>query len=99
MTVVEEVRPFWLSWYQRKDYPEFELHTPWWISGRRLHDDAHTICAAVMAADEAGAREVVLASFDRRPADVEFRFVTPREPGWSPYCDRFPAADWMRWLA
>lgn len=92
-------RPYWISWYQTEEAGEFELHTPWWISGYALGGTNPTICAAVMAVDEAAARERILASFDRRPDRLEFRFVTAQAPDWSPYCDRFQAADWMRWPA
>jgi len=92
-------RPYWVSWYQTEEAGPFELHTPWWVSGFLPADDANMVCAAIMAADENGARERILASFDQRPDRLEFRFVTAQPPGWSPYCDRFQAADWMRWPA
>ncbi len=92
-------RPFWVSWWQTPDLPEFELHSPWWISGSRPGDGAASICAAVMAAYEDAARETVYRAFDERPDRLDFRFVTAQPAGWSPYCDRFQAADWMRWPA
>lgn len=89
--------PFWVSWYARAEYGEFELHSPWWISGWRLSDDARTICAAVMASDEEAAQEAVYASYDVRPSGIEFRFVEPQDSYWIQFSDRFPRADWMRW--
>jgi hypothetical protein len=89
--------PFWVSWYHRPDYGPFELHAPWWTSGGRLDDGADTICAAVMATDRTAARAVILDSYDTRPAEIEWRFTTPQESGWSPFCDRFERADWMTW--
>jgi hypothetical protein len=87
--------PFWISWYADPAFGEFELHSPWWISGYR--DDVATICAAVLAADEDAAREAVALAYDSRSGWIEFRFTTQQENGWSPFCDRFPRADWMIW--
>lgn len=86
---------WWLSWYATADVGPFELHSPWWISGCRLDDDARTVCAAIRASDEDAAREIVFASHDARPAQVEFRFI--RRLDRSPFSDRFPRADWMQW--
>lgn len=91
------MRRYWISWYAPPELGPFELHSPWWISGRRCSDDALTICAAIQAADEDAVREVVYASFDERPASLEFRFCHEAEPEWIPFCDRFPRADWMVW--
>lgn len=97
MTAV--LRNYWVSWYcPVGQMGKFELHWPWWVSGMRMSDDAETICAAVKAADENGAKAVVLASFDEpRPADLEWRFVLERERGWSPFTGRFQRANWMQW--
>ncbi len=98
-TIPDDRVPYWVSWWQTDALGPFELHTPWWISGSTMDGDASSICAAVMAADEDAAREAVRASFDERPDRLEFRFVTAKPQGWSPYCDRFQPADWMRWPA
>lgn len=93
-------KPFWLSWESRDPHGlgTFELSSPWWISG--YGDDSALICAAVMAEDEDSAIDIVIASFDEpRPdgLDIDWRFVNEREPGWSPFSERFPKADWMVW--
>jgi hypothetical protein len=95
----QKVRPFWLSWYHDGEVlGPFELHTPWWVSGYRGYDE--TICAAVLAADEEAAREIVVGAYETWPKNgIEFRFVTLQEPGWSPFGDRFPGAEWMQWPA
>lgn len=93
------MKNFWLSWYHAG---AFELHTPWWISGYRSaqedqEEDQATICAAVVAESEEAAKQLIIACHDTPPTEIEFRFVEERPSGWSPFCDRFRAASWMRW--
>lgn len=87
---------WWVSWYNPGRV--FELHYPWWISGSGEHDgeDCDTICAAVIAADDAAVRMLVVNSYDEH-FEPWFRFIEPRPSTWSPYSDRFPRAPWMRW--
>jgi hypothetical protein len=94
------MKKFWISWYcAADDMGKFELHTPWWISGTRCSDDAETICAAVQAEDEEAAKKAILNSYDDPPKDLEWRFVNERSADWSPFCDRFQQAKWMKWAA
>ena len=74
---------FWLSWVHKPEMGEFELHSPWWISGSRISAgrfafdepwDQPTICAAVQSIDEAAAKEVIMSAYDNRPEFVEWRF-------------------------
>ena len=100
MTTEKENPPvtnFWISWYHLETFSAFELNFPWWISGVRCCDDAETVCAAVKAESEAQARELVYCSYDTRPEKIEFRFCNDRPAEWSPFCDRFPKAEWMKW--
>lgn len=92
-------RNFWISWYCPAALGAWELASPWWVSGYAMSDDEDVLCivAAVHATDEEAAKEVVLAAYDTRPASMEWRFVSEREADWSPFCDRFPKADWMVW--
>lgn len=94
---------YWISWYGKG---EWELHWPWWVSGYRMDGDEDagtpdtpTICAAVQAANEEAAKEIILAAHDTRPDNIEWRFVNERPAGWTPFCGRFPRADWMKWPA
>lgn len=87
---------YWISWYHVREFGEFELHFPWWVTGTRVYDRAETVCAAVQAESEADARLMVEAAYDRPPYDVEWRFVTEKPLGWSPYSDRFRQGEWMR---
>ena len=95
---------FWLSWYLTKEMGAFELESPWWVSGARVWqkgDEIWTddsIVAAVRAESEEAAKELVLASFDKRPEAIEWRFCEPRPDGWAPFSERFPRGDWMKWL-
>lgn len=92
------MKRYWVSWYDQL-YGKWELHSPWWVSGQLMSDDARTICAAVRAPDEDSARRLIIMAHDNptRPDDLEWRFVNERAPDWSPFCDRFPKADWMKW--
>lgn len=88
---------YWLSWYHKPALMGgFELHLPWWISGTRA-DGADTVCAAVIAASEDAAREIIFDCYDKRPFDIEWRFCDERAADWSPFSERFPRADWMQW--
>lgn len=90
------MKRFWLSWYDTR-YGKWELDSPWWVSGER-GDGVLTICAAVRAPDEQCAKRLVIMAHDEpRPRDLEWRFVEERPGDWSPFCDRFPRADWNRW--
>ena len=89
---------WWVSFYYPKTLAEWEYHGPWWVSGSRVHDDAATICAAVVADREEDAKNVILDAFDERPADLEWRFVTDKGADWDPFGgDRFKRAEWMKW--
>lgn len=92
-------KPFWVSWYSPRELGPWQLRSPWWVSGFALEADGDvpTICAAVMAEDEAGAKQRVMASYDTEPSGLEWRFCEPRPADWSPFNDRFPAAKWMQW--
>lgn len=93
-------QPFWLSWWHHPQrYANFELHTPWWVSGYRPDDDADSIVAAVMAESPTDAEGLIRLAYDTPPDRIEFRFVEPQQPGWEPFSDRFPRARWMRWPA
>jgi len=86
----------WISWYWTKEMGGFELHYPWWSSGWRCSDEAETICAAIPVETESEAEEIILASYDKRPKNVEWRFNNLKEAK-GPFCDRFPRAKWMKW--
>lgn len=87
---------FWISWFHKKEFSPFELHTPWWVSGYD-GDGSETVCAALIADDDEKAREMIYACYDVRPDVIEWRFCHSKEEDWSPFCDRFPRAGWMKW--
>lgn len=89
--------PFWISWWMTESTGAFTLENPWWISGVRVSDEAESVCAAVMAADEEDAMRVILAAHDNPKTDLEWRFVEQREDGWAPFSSRFQRVEWMRW--
>ena len=100
------MKQFWVSWYHRPNIGAFELHSPWWVSGYKppngdmdAPDEAWepSVCAAVRAESEEAAQEAIYACYDVRPANLEVRFVEERDADWTPFCDRFRKADWMKW--
>ena len=88
---------YWISWYSKKKYKEFEICNPWWYSGSRCSDGAVTICAALIASSEEDAKEQIYKAYDIRPKDIEFRFCDLKEDCWSPFNSRFQRKDWMVW--
>ena len=89
-----EMHSWWVS-FCVLDLSEFELHSPWWVSGSS--GAGSIVCAAVRAPTREGARHMIENSFDIHPGDMSFRFVEEREPDWSPFSGRFPKARWMAW--
>jgi hypothetical protein len=89
------VKRWWVSWYGKNGV--FELYRPWWISGFRADDDADCFCAAIVARTREGAAKTVTDAHDNPDVCLEWRFIDEREGSWSPFCDRFPRADWMLW--
>lgn len=93
------MRAFWISYYVPTDrLKDFELHSPWWISGYTSEErERATIVAAVWDETEAAAAKRFRDAFDERP-EFEERFIDPVQgDDWSPFSDRFPKSDWMAW--
>lgn len=85
----------WLvSWQQPRDQT-FSLIFPWWrgatdVAGRQR------ITAAIIAADEAAAREAVIeVQFGTEP--IMWNFVSRRSDDWHPFTEARPREDWMVW--
>ena len=89
---------YWVSYYVPSDrLSDFELHSPWWISGYTSEDrERSTIVAAIRADTEAAAAKRFRDAFDERP-EFEERFIETQDAHWSPFCDRFPQNEWMAW--
>lgn len=91
------MKTFWVSFHVAEALlPEFEVHTPWWISGGDLNGNA-AICMAVQAENEEAVRNFVYASFDNHPMNLKWRFIDECKADWSPFSDRFPQGAWMKW--
>lgn len=89
---------WWVSWYSTSPMDEFELHSPWWVTGYTMDEpQANIIVAAVRAPEAAAAYAQVRAAYDNGPEGFRERFVEPLTR--SPFTDRFPQAAWMRWDA
>lgn len=87
---------FWISWWTTEALGDFELHSPWWVTGL-AGDDAESICAAVRAPTEADAKQLILQSYDQPPNDLEWRFCDQKPTDWVPFSERFPQDGWMVW--
>lgn len=100
MTIVtppQTARRWWLSWYHDRTRG-FELTSPWWTSPWWISREGFDIiCAAVVAASRHAAEEIILSAYDDRPDGLRWRFAEEQAANWSPFGDRFPRADWMRW--
>lgn len=86
---------YWVSWYNRTPLSQFELHSPWWVSG--YTDDADVMVAAVRAESEEAAFAQVRAAYDNDPGPIDERFIELL-PG-SPFSGRFQQQAWMAWDA
>lgn len=88
-------KSFWISWYHLSSSDPFEITTPWWISGG--DDKGKGICAAIRATSEEEAKQKIMQSYTKQPADLEWFFCVEKPDTWSPFSDRFPRCDWMEW--
>lgn len=91
------MKVYWVSWYHTSEFSEFELHSPWWITGSRDHDDAETVCAAIRSVSIKQAKEQIYKAYDSPPRLIEFRFVEKMRSDFSPFNDRFQKQSWMIW--
>lgn len=91
------MRKYWASWLHNASLGEFELHSPWWISGVVDDEaDSETICAAIIAKNEDDVKLQVNNSYDKKPENLVWRFCEERPDDWKPG-DRFPFKKWMVW--
>ena len=93
---------WWISWYGCfAKLGEFELYTPWWVSGVTCEEpERQTIVAAIWADGEGEIKEIIYNCYDKRPepGEIEFRFMEPCSVDWDPRENkngRFPFAKWM----
>lgn len=96
------MKRWWVSWWHDPEaFGGFELHSPWWVSGGT--DTADTICAALLADNEAHAMQLVYEAYDKTPSWIEFRFVEERPDDWTPWKRnddqvlRWKRESWMQW--
>jgi hypothetical protein len=96
--VDKNLKNFWISWWHSSGIlGDFELNSPWWVSGSDpIHDDHLSICAAVKAVSEDHAIKIIEQSYDTPPV-LDPRFCGRKPNDWTPFCDRFPRANWMKW--
>jgi len=96
------MRSWWMRFYvDAAEMPHFEYHGPWWTSGYAPDADGnytrHIICAAVVAASEVDARRVIEGAFDAGHTLAQWDASMLTRPDWTPFSDRFPREEWMRW--
>lgn len=89
---------WWISWHSKLPLAEFELHSPWWVTGYDS-DDYPICCAAVRTEDEEAAWEKIRTSYDNPPDALVERFCNERdEEDFNPFASsRFPKSAWMAW--
>jgi hypothetical protein len=89
---------WWVSWWHTDAMSDFELHSPYWISGEG-DDGALSICAAIRTDinNRITAEEVIYECYDKDPVQIKFRFIEPKLEDWVPFNDRFQKAEWMKW--
>lgn len=91
------LKRFWISWWWHPEtHGVFTLSSPWWQTSTDTQG-RESICAAVLAPDEAAARDLIFSAFAVEPAGLEFRFFDQKPGGWDPFGKRFPRRDWMVW--
>lgn len=91
------MKKFWVSWWHSsEDMGEFELHTPWWISGWR-EDGYASVVATVLANSEAAAEKIVRGSYDNKQVALSWRFCDEQPEDWTPFNSRFKRFPWMEW--
>lgn len=99
-SMTDELKNYWVSWWQRYEYGAFEIHSPWWWSGSRdIENDKEefSIVAAIKARNTNDAKKIIYTSYDNPVDSIEFRFCTEFDKNQSPYSERFAKADWMKW--
>jgi hypothetical protein len=85
---------WWISFYVPDEhFGEFELHSPWWVSG--YGDEETIVVAAIRADNEEAAWQRVIDAFDDE-AHYRERFCEPLDRD-DPFVDRFPQGAWMDW--
>ncbi len=90
---------YWISWWTHEHEGAYELHSPWWVTGERHgRNAARSICAGVKAKNVEAAKELIKSSYNNNAQDLEWRFIETMPVEWSPFNDRFPKADWMKWV-
>lgn len=89
-------RGWWLVWSASSPLSEFELHSPWWVTGHSADEEQRiSLAAAVLAPTEAAAWDRVRSAYDH-PVEVEERTILPLGDQ-SPFTERFPRADHHAW--
>ncbi len=90
---------FWLSWHQAIEHVQPQADPPtapvlgWWNANSGFSEKTATLCAAVLATDEIGAKLHITANW---PEARLWRFCEAKPLDWRP-SDRFPIiADWAR---
>ena len=86
---------YWISWYSPETNSEFEIHSPWWISGYSFDPDAVILVAAIRAESEEAAWKFIRDSYDEEPEITE-RFIEDLGDK-TPFSGRFPQSSWMAW--
>lgn len=93
---------YWVSWYEpiakilehddengdvveysSPEWPDAVTEIMGWSTGWRMSDSARTYCAVIDAPTQA--------TIENGLEGFEIRFINPKDDGWLPASDRFPA--------
>jgi hypothetical protein len=92
-----DMKKYSVSWFHTSNLTPFTLSFPWWVSGTRMGDGAESICAAIVAQSEEEVMNYITSIYDTPPPDIEWRLIREMKKDESPFSERFPKADWMKW--
>lgn len=88
---------YWVSWWHRESMGNFNLHSPWWSTGRvQLDGDVYISISALIQCEEGDILDVIRRSYEIKSFNyllgclINWRFVIPKPEGWRPPKDRFP---------
>jgi len=91
---MSELKPYWLSWVATNH--DYCIHFPHWSSGEDA-DGNSILCCAVWATSEKKAKGIINNCHFAPNTNLSFRFCEEKPIGWTPFCERFPRANWMIW--
>ena len=91
---------YWVSWRHYAEMGDFIFkdENPCWETGELYAGrPIITYVVAIKTFDEYLAKKEVFNAYDQQVEEIDFIFAVKKPAKWSPFCERFPRADWMVW--